>query len=266
LRCYNANFNIEIIQQDNKMFPKMLTTSQHKKNKKQKIHIERKKRIKNIKNEIRLLSAVKNIPEDIIPVLYSYLNNNIKFNLSHYKELFTKYIFDYNSSHNLSNIFRGYINYNYCTHDRTASPLKDMLLKIPLDKLQKYLYSGTPSKYFNIAFPLEPKIQEYFIENYKINDITTKDDKMKSTIYKNYIFEILDLISYFSTKANEYHSMKCNNKYLNNNKYLSQLQLIRNTYANDDYKKITEEFCRENEKIVRIIILSILYIYDKYGN
>ena len=248
------------------MFPKMLTTSQHKKNKKHKTHIDRKNRIKNIKNEIQLLSKLKNIPEDIIPVLYSYVNNNIKFNLSYYKELFTKYIFDYNSSNKLSIIFSGYVNYNYCTYDKTASPLKDMLLKIPLDKLQKYLYFGTPSKYFNIAFPLEPKIQEYINENYQINDITTRDDKMKKNIYKNYIFEILDLISYFSTKANEYHSMKCNNKYLNNNKYLSQLQLIRNTYANDDdYKKITEELCRKNEKIVRIIILSILYISDKYG-
>jgi hypothetical protein len=42
--------------------------------------------------------------------------------------------------------------------------------------------------------------------------------------------------------------------------------LISNIYTNDDdYKKITEELCRKNEKIVRIIILSILYISDKYG-
>ena len=248
------------------MFPKKLTSLQHKKNKKHKKLIDRKNRIKNIKNEIQLLSKLQNIPQDIIPVLYSYVNNNIKFNLSYYKELFTKYIFDFNSSNKLSITFSGYVNYNYCTYDKTASPLKDLLYKIPLDKLQKYLYFGTPSKYFNTAFPLEPNIQEYIIENYKINDITTRDEKMKNTIYKNYIFEILDLISYFSTKANEYHSMKCNNKYLNNNKYLSQLQIIRNTYANDDYKKITEEFCKENEKIVRRIILSILYIYHKYGN
>jgi hypothetical protein len=70
---------------------------------------------------------------------------------------------------------------------------------------------------------------------------------------KNYIFEILDLLIYFSTKANEWHALHC--KY--NNKYLNQLNLI-NRVCNDNYLKQTEEYCKQNEMIVKKIILSIL--------
>ena len=134
-----------------------------------------------------------------------------------------------------------------------------MLYKIPLDKLQKYLCLGTPSKYFNIAFPYEPNIQDYISTSYTTNDITSKDSKVIKCIYKNYIFEILDLISYFSTKANEWHSMHCNNK------YFAQLHLISSVHNYEEYNKQNEEYCRENEIITRRLILSILYIYDKYG-
>ena len=142
-----------------------------------------------------------------------------------------------------------------------------MLHKIPLDKLQKYLYFGTPSKYFNIAFPDEPVIQEYILTSYKSNDITSKDKKYIECVYKNYVFEVLDLISYFSTKANQYHALLYSDKIgtKNKNKYLLQLNLINNVYNYDEYSKQTQEICREHELITRKIILSILYIFEKYG-
>lgn len=242
------------------MYPKQLTTSERKKNKKNKQAIEKKKQKILLKNEKKILTKIANsIPEDIIKLLYSFVSGNIKYNLSHYKQVFTQFVFDYNSKNELPMIFRGYINYNYCTHDKTAFPLKDMLDKIPLDKLQKYLYFGTPSKYFNIAFPYEPNIKDYIATSYGTNDITSKDNKVIKCIYKNYIFEILDLISYFSTKANEWHALHCNNK------YFEQLNLISSIYNYEEYNKQNEEYCKENELITRRLILSILYIYNKYG-
>lgn len=248
------------------MFPKPLTVSQHKKNKQHKKTVTKKYKKRLCKSEEKILSKIANkLPEDIVKLLYSYVNNNIKFNLSHYKEIFSKFIFNYNTKDKLPLIFRGYTIYNYCTHDKTAVPLKEMLKKIPLDKLQKYLCLGTPSKYFNIAFPDEQNIQEYLASSYTTNDITTTNASEIRCIYKNYIFEILDLISYFSTKANYWHASKCNDKKLSKNNYLYQLDLINCVHCYDDYNKQTEEICKENEIITRKIILSILYIFKKYG-
>jgi hypothetical protein len=259
------------------MYPKKLTTLQRKKNKqiKQKLEKNNKKLI--CKNEKKLLANIeKYLPEDIVKLLYSYVNNNIKFNLSHYKEIFTKFIFDYNTINKLSLgtinklslIFECYTNYKYCTHDKTALTLKEMLHKIPLDKLQKYLYYGTPSKYFNIAFPDEPTIEQYISKNYSKNDISIKNDKVIQFIYKNYVFEVLDLISYFTTKANEWHAYHCNNKYLSNNRYLYHLNLINGVFSDEDFKKqkYNENICKEYEVITRKLVLSILYIFDKYAN
>jgi hypothetical protein len=245
----------------------MLTTSQHKKNKKYKNYLKKQNKKFLEKNEKRILLRLNKFPEDVVKLLYSYVDYNVKFNLSFYRELFNKYICPPDKSNimNLSSIFRGYPQFNYCTHDKTALPLKYMLKAIPLDKLQKYMYFGSPSKYFNIAFPLEPSIIEYINDNYYTNDITSKDEKIIKIIYKNYIFEVLDLISYFTTKANEYHS--CNIS--NSNKYFNQLNLISNVYPdlndNQSGRKLTKEYCEENEKITRKLILSILYIYEKYG-
>jgi hypothetical protein len=224
------------------MYPKQLTTSQRKKNKKNKKTIEKRNKKILLKKEIKILSKIANyIPEDVIKLLYSFISGNIKYNLSHYKQLFTQFIFDYNTINKCSLIFRGYTDYNYCTHYDTAFSLKEMLHQIPLDKLQKYLYFGTPGKYFNIAFPYEPNIKYYIVLTYNVNDITSKDDKIIKCIYKNYIFEILDLISYFSTKANEWHALHCNNK------YFSQLNLMNSAYNYEEYNKQTEAFCKENE-------------------
>lgn len=256
------------------MYPKRLTALQRKKNKQIKQKLEKKDKKLICKNEKKLLFNIeKYLPEDIVKLLYSYVNNNIKFNLSHYKEIFTKFIFDYNTINKLSLgtinkltlIFGGYTNYKYCTHDKTALTLKDMLNKIPLDKLQKYLYYGTPSKYFNIAFPDEPNIQDYISKNYPKNDILSKNDKEIQCIYKNYVFEVLDLISYFSTKANEWHALHCNNKYLSHNRYLSHLNLIKGILNEKSCKTQNENLCKEYELITRKLVLSILYIFDKYG-
>lgn len=253
------------------MFSKKLTTLQHKKNKKNKKLIEKHEKKLLEKNEKKLLIKLNELPQDVIKLLYSYVNNNIKYNLSFYKEIFHKFICppSENNSLNLPNIFRDYPRFNYCTYDKTAIPLIDMLKTIPIDKLQKYLYFGTPSKYFNIAFSYEPNIIDYIDSNYTINDITSKDEKKIKIIYKNYIFEILDLISYFTTKANEYHSLYNNNK---NNKFLCQLKLISSVYPDPDTlnNELVEQtpnkkYCEENEKITRKLILSILFIYEKYG-
>jgi len=250
------------------MFPKRITSFQHKKNKLHKKKLMKKHSKLLCKNETKLLSnIVKKIPEDIVQVIYSFINNNIKLYVSHYKEIFTKFIFNYSSIKNLPLVFKDYIKFNYCTYDKTAILLNEMLHKVPLDKLQKYLYFGTPSKYFNIAFPDEPSIQEYITKNYTFNDITSKNVEVIENIYKNYIFELLDLISYFSTKANEWHALHYNdNVILNNkNKYLIHLNFISNVHNYHEYSKQTEEHCKENEKITKRLLLSILYIFEKYG-
>jgi len=248
------------------MFSKMLTTLQHKQNKKHKKRLEKKNKKRLEKYEKKILIKLNDLPEDVIKLLYSYLNNNIKYNLSFYKEIFHRFICPPNKNilTNFPQIFRGYAQFNYCTYDKTALPIIDMLKSIPIDKLQKYLYFGSPSKYFNIAFPDEPNIIEYISNNYKINNITSKDPQNIEIIYKNYIFEILDLISYFTTKANEYHSL-----YNDNSKFLNQLKLISSVYPgsnnNELVRKQSKEYCEINEKITRKLIFSVLYIYEKYG-
>lgn len=244
------------------MFSKKLTTLQRNQNKKHKKCLEKKHKKRLVNNEKKLLIKLHVLPEDVIKLLYSFLNNKIKYNLSFYKSIFDKFICPPNKNilANLPQIFKGYPLLHYCTFDKTAIPLIDMLETIPLDKLQKYLYFGSPSKYFNIAFPNEPNIIDYIAINYKINDITSKSPHDIEIIFKNYIFEILDLISYFTTKANEYHSL-----YINNNKLLNKLNLINNVYLDNELViKKNKDFCEENEKITRKLILSIIFIYIKY--
>jgi hypothetical protein len=245
------------------MCSKKLTKIQHKKNKKYQKKLEKKNRKKIEKDEKKILLKLNELPEDLNKILYTYLNYNIKFNISFFKEIFNRFICppNKNNKQNFPSIFKGYPLFNYCTYDKTALPLKEMLKAVPIDKLQKYVYFGSPSKYFNIAFPKEPSIIEYIGENYAINDITSKEEIKIKTMYKNYIFEILDLISYFSTKANEYHSL-----YNENNKFLSQLKLISSVYLEDELERNpTKEYCEENEKITRKLILSVIFIYEKYG-
>lgn len=240
------------------MGTKKLTTLQRNANKinKKRAHIKEEKQT--CRNEIKLLQNItKKLPEEIVTYIYSFVNNDIKFNLSHYKSVFTKFIYDFNHIKNntkikLSMVFKGYTQFNYCTYEETAVVLKEMLGKMPFEKLAKFIHFGTPSKYFNLAFPDEPEIKEYIGTNYKNKAKKTEDIEFQR---KNYIFEILDLISYFSTKANEWHALHC--KY--NNKYLDQLNLISSVY-NDAYLKQTEEYCKQNEMIVKKIILSIIHL------
>jgi hypothetical protein len=240
------------------MGTKKLTTLQRAANKlnKKRTHIKEEKQT--CRNEIKLLQNItKKLPEEIVSYIYSFVNNDIKFNLSHYKSVFTKFIYDFNHIKNntkikLSMVFKGYTQFNYCTYEETAVVLKEMLGKMPFEKLAKYIHFGTPSKYFNVAFPDEPEIKEYIGANYKNKAKKCEDIEFQR---KNYIFEILDLISYFSTKANEWHALHC--KY--NNKYLDQLNLISSVY-NDGYLKQTEEYCKQNEMIVKKIILSIIHL------
>jgi hypothetical protein len=237
------------------MGTKKLTTLQHNTNKINKKRTEIKEEKQLCRNETRLLQNItKKLPEEIVTYIYSFVNNDVKFNLSHYKSVFTKFIYDFNHINNtkikLSMVFKGYTDYNYCTYEQTAMRLKEILHKIPFEKLEKYIHFGTPSKYFNIAFPDEPEIKEYIGTNYKNKAKKCEDIEFQR---KNYIFEILDLISYFSTKANEWHALHC--KY--NNRYLNQLNLI-NRVCNDGYLKQTEIYCKQNEMIVKKIILSIL--------
>jgi hypothetical protein len=257
------------------MGTKRLTVSQHKVNKINKKRANVKEEKDMCRNEKKLLKNItKYLPEEIVSYIYTFVDNDIKFNLSHYKTVFTKFIYDisnnrrtelsmlftYDLSTNrktkLSMIFTGYTHYNYCTYQETVFGLKEMLRKIPFEKLEKYILFGTPSKYFNIAFPDEPDIKDYIAINYK-----NKPEKREDIAFqrKNYIFEIIDLLSYFSTKANEWHAAHC--KY--NNKYLYQLNFINRVY-NDNYLKQTEKYCKENEMITKNLILSILYIYQKY--
>lgn len=243
------------------MGTKKLTSSQHNENKinKKRAHIKEEKQT--CRNEIKLLQNItKKLPEEIVTYIYSFVNNDIKFNISHYKSLFTKFIYDFNHVKNtktiLPMIFSGYTQYNYCTYDKTALVLKEMLRKIPLDKLEKYILFGTHCKYFNIAFPDEPEIKEYIGTNYKNKAKKCEDIDFQR---KNCIFEIVDLISYFSTKANHWHALHC--KY--NNKYLHQLNLVNSVY-NDKYLKQTEEYCRENEMIVKKLLLSIIRLFHLF--
>ena len=239
------------------MYSKPLTTLQRNKNKvnKKRIHIKEEKRM--CKKEIKILEKIRELPEEIASYIYSFVNNDIKFNLSHYKSLFTKFIYDFNNKktkQNLHVVFRGYPEFNYCTFYNTDSLLKELLFKIPFEKLEKFTLFGTPSKYFNIAFPDEPNIKEYMEANYKKKAKKRKDIEFQR---KNYIFEILDLLFYFSTKANEWYAFHSNNY---NNEYLLLLDLLNCLHNHDNYIKQTEEYCRENEMIFKRIILSIIHI------
>jgi hypothetical protein len=240
------------------MGTKKLTTLQHNANKINKKRTLIKQEKQTCRNEIKLLQNItKKLPEEIVTYIYSFVNNDIKFNLSHYKSVFTKFIYDFNCINNtkikLSMIFKGYTDYNYCTYEQTAMRLKEILHKIPFEKLEKYIHFGTPSKYFNIAFPDEPEIKEYIGTNYKNKAKKCEDIEFQR---KNYIFEILDLLIYFSTKANEWYAF--HSKY--NNEYLLRLNLLNSVYNHDNYIKQTEEYCRENEMIFKRIVLSIIHI------
>jgi len=233
---------------------KKLTKLQNNKNKQDKKRRFEKKEKQLYKKEIRLLEKIRDLPEDLVSHIYLFIKNDIKFNLSFYKTLFTKYIYDYSNRNRttpLSVVFKGYSNnFNYCTFNRTAL-LKEMLEKAPFEKLEKYILFGTPSKYFNNAFPLEPNIKEYFELNYK-----NKPDKEDDIEFqrKNYIFELLDLLSYFSTRANEWHAMKCTFT----NRFLIRLDFLNNAFNYYEYIKQNEEYCRENEMIFKKIMLGIL--------
>jgi hypothetical protein len=241
------------------MGTKKLTVSQHNANKKHKKREYIKEEKQMCRNEKKLLQNItKILPEDIVSHIYSYVNNDIKFNLSHHKEIFTKFLYDFNNKNKTKTdlhimIFKGYADYNYCTYHHTGMVLKEILCKVPFEKLERYIHFGSPSKYFNIAFPDEPDIKEYIGSNYKNKAVKCADIEFQR---KNYIFEILDLLSYFSTKANEWHALHC--KY--NNKYLLQLNLINSVYNYDNYLKQTEEYCRENELITKKLIISILHL------
>jgi len=238
------------------MRSKRLTKLQHNKNNKEKKRIRIKTEKKIRKNEIKLLEKISALPEALVLYIYTFVKNDIKFNLSFYKTLFTKYIYDYSNKNRdipLSIVFKGYSNdCNYCTFDKTALLLKEILKKLPLKKLENFILYGTPSKYFNIAFPFEPNIKEYLIDNYKEKE----QDKDVEFLRKNYIFEILDLLSYFSTKANEWHAMHCTFS----NKFLLRLNFLNNAYNYEEFIKQTEEYREQNELITKKLILSILIL------
>jgi hypothetical protein len=195
---------------------------------KQKKRKREKKRI--IKNETDVLNKINNLPNELIDYIYSFVDKNIKYNVSHYFDLYKKYIVNYKFN-KLQCIYKDYNRYEYCTYDKISHPLQDMLKQIPIDKLQKYIYIGTPEKYFNIAFPDEGPIWEYLYINYKLN----KPDNEKR---KDYMFEIIDLLSYFITRTNEF------------------LQLYKNDESIEYHKFKAYEF------IVKKIVFSIIYMYN----
>ena len=237
------------------MGTKKLTKLQHNKNKKDKKRMRIKKEKSICKNEIKLLYKIRQLPEELTSYIYSFIKNDVKFNISFYKTLFTKYIHDYinkNRDMSLSVVFKDYSkDCNYCTFNKTALLLKEILGKIPVEKLEKYTFFGTPSKYFNIAFPFEPDIKLYFEFNYE-----NKSDKYEDMLFqkKNYIFEILDLLSYFSTRVIEWHTMDCTF----DNKFLTRLKYMNNVYNFEDYVKQTQESFLQNEMIFKKMILSII--------
>lgn len=237
---------------------KRLTTLQHKQGKQSKKQFYAKEEKLLRKKEIKLLEKIRTLPEELISHIYLFLKNDIKFDLSFYKTLFIKYLYDFrnvNTSRetNLYKVFKGYsTNYCYCTFYRT-SPLVKILEKISIEKLENYLYRGTLEKYFNVAFPDEPNIKEYMEITYKNNPEKIMDLEYQ---HKNCIFEILDILSYFSTKANEWHARHCTY----NNKYLVRLNFVNSVCNYDNYAKQTNDLCKENELIVKKIILGILHL------
>lgn len=199
---------------------------------KQKHRIKEKKRI--IANETDLLNKVRELPYELVDYVYSFVDKKIKYNLSYYYQLYKKYIINYNLHHHEC-IYKDFKKFEYCTYDKTSKPLQYMLKGIPINILQKYIYLGTPFKYFSIAFPDEGNICDYLLLNYNFN-------KPIEEKYKDYIFEIIDLLSYFVTRTNQYS------------------QSYKNIECNEYYK------FKEYEFVSKKIILSIVHLYNKYGN
>lgn len=198
---------------------------QNKKNKiRQKRHI--------IKDEIVVLNKIKKLPNELINTIYSYITNKVKFHISHFYDLYKKYIINYKFN-DLNCIFKEYDIYEYCTYYRLSLPLQNMLYSLPLDILKKYMFYGTPKLYFNTAFPFENNIWEYFHSNYTIFNKKISETK------KDYIFEITDILSYYVTKVtdNQFYESYNSRKY---------------------------NLFKKNEAIVKNYILSILYIYNKF--
>jgi hypothetical protein len=191
-----------------------------------------KKRI--IKNEVELLNKIGKLPNELTDYIYLFLDRKIKYNLSYYFQLYKKYIINYNLNHH-DCIYKDFKRFEYCTYDKTSIPLQSMLKSIPINILQKYIYMGSPLKYFSIAFPEEGNICDYILLNYHLNKPVTEK-------YKDYIFEIIDLLSYFVTRTNEYSQ----------------------SYENIECKKYYK--FKEYEIISKKIILSVICLYNKYGN
>ena len=197
-------------------------------NKKQK----KREKQKIIKNETCLLEKIRDLPSDLIDYIYLFINNDIKFYISHYFNLYKKYVINYKYN-DLNCIYKGYEYFEYYTFYKLSSPLQEMLKKIPIDKIKQFLFCGTPNVYFKIAFPLEHDIWEYIHINYRIN-------KSMEEKRKDYIFEIIDILSYFVTIVNDKRSYK--------------------NYDCKDYR-----IFKDSEIIVKKYILSILYMYEKYA-
>jgi len=199
---------------------------------KQKQRIREKKRI--IKNEVELLHKISELPHELVDYIHLFLHQNIKYNLSYYFQLYKKYIINYNLNHHEC-IYKDFKKFDYCTYDKTSTPLQCMLKEIPINILQRYIYRGSPLKYFSIAFPEEGNICDYLLLNYHFG-------KSNEEKYKDYIFEIIDLLSYFVTRTNEYS------------------QSYKNVECKEYYKY------KKYELISKKIILSIIYLHNKYGN
>jgi hypothetical protein len=209
----------------------MTNNKQRRKQNNKKQKNREKKRI--IKNEIKLLNKISELPHELVDYIYLFLNPKIKYNLSYYFQLYKKYIINYNLNHH-DCIYKDFKRFEYCTFDKTSNPLQNMLKEIPIDILKRYVYMGSPFKYFTIAFPEEGNIIDYLLINYRLNKPTEEK-------YKDYIFEIIDLLSYFVTRTNE-------------------SSLYKNHESVEYYK------FKEYELISKKIILSIINLHNKYGN
>jgi len=201
-----------------------------KQNKKQKQKQQNREKKRIIKCEISLLNKINELPSELVDYIYLFVNNKIKYNLSYYFQLYKKYIINYNFNNQC--IYKDFNRFDYYTFDKTSKPLQSMLQEIPIDILERYMYLGTPSKYFTIAFPEEGNIVDYLLLNYRVN-------KALEEKYKDYIFEVIDLLSYFVTRTN-------------------QFSLYKN-YESIEYYKF-----KECEIVSKKIILSIIYLYNKY--
>jgi len=206
--------------------------NKEKQNKKQKQKLKKREKKRIIKCEIDLLNKINQLPNELVNYIYLFINNKITYNLSYYFQLYKKYIINYNFNNQC--IYKDFKQFEYCTFDKTSKPLQYMLKEIPIDILQRYVYMGLPSKYFTIAFPEEGNIVDYLLLNYRIN-------KPIEEKYKDYIFEIIDLLSYFVTRTNE-------------------SSLYKN-YESVEYYKF-----KECELTSKKIILSIINLYNNYKN